>query len=340
MSGNPQRVPPITPRYVVITPAFNEAGYIEETIKAVAAQTLLPLRWVVVDDGSTDGTGDLVRRHAQGLSFLELQVRRRDPAVSYFASNVYAILQAWESLKSLDFEFLAVLDADMVPGPRYYEQILAKFRALPELGIAAGTYYERDHGGRLAVLEIDRRSTPKALQVFRRRCYEEIGGYLPCGHGGEDTCTEIMARMLGWQTWSFEDITAFHRRPGGTGFSRGILRARFRLGMTDYSVGTHPLFMLAKCLRRSVRERPRIVSAMARVLGYAVAWGQRIPRHLPKEAIRFVRREQMKRLGISLGVTREGWTPGFHDAGDPRADLNMFERLHLRQPDSAGRRLA
>ncbi len=191
--------------YVLITPAFNEADHIAQTIETVIRQTMLPSCWVVVDDGSRDGTPAIVQSYADRYKFLCCHRRIRDETQSYFASNVYAIMEGVRRVAALDYEFLAVLDADITLPPDYYEQILSRFDADPTLGVASGIY-ENLVNGRLQKVMNDRRSTPKAIQVFRRSCFEQIGGYVPMKHGGEDTCACIMARMHGWKAWSFPEV--------------------------------------------------------------------------------------------------------------------------------------
>ena len=294
--------------YVLITPAYNEAALIPQTIESVLAQTVLPLKWIVVDDGSTDQTADIVNQHIARFPFMECCHRVRRPGETYYGSNVYAILQGYERLKDLSFDYLAILDADIVLGPDYYEQVMRRFDANRELGIATGTYLE-EIGGRMVEAVIDRRSTPKALQVFRRACYERIGGYIPCRNGGEDTCTEIMARMNGWQTWSFPEIRVIHRRPIGEGDGGVVLRARFRQGLSDYCVASHPLFMLAKSMRRCFKEKPYVLAGLARLCGFAYGYIVREPRQIPRDARRYVRKEQMRRLLTSVGIGPRLWQP-------------------------------
>jgi hypothetical protein len=293
---------------VLITPAYNEAAFIAQTIESVLAQTSLPLKWVIVDDGSTDQTVDIVNRYAARCSFMECSRRVRQPGQTYYASNVYAILQGYEQLKGLSFDYVAILDADIVLCPDYYEQIFRRFDANHDLGIATGTYLE-DVGGRMVERMIDRRSTPKALQVFRRACYERIGGYIPCRNGGEDTCTEILARMNGWRTWSFPEIQVVHRRPVGKGDGGAVLRARFRQGLSDYCVASHPVFMLAKVLRRCVKEKPYVLAGLARLCGFVYGYLVREPREIPKDVRRYVRREQIGRLLAQVGLGPRLWQP-------------------------------
>lgn len=298
--------------YVLITPAYNEGACIEQTIQGVLAQTILPLKWVIVDDGSTDNTAEIIKSYAEHNTFIEYCRRDRKKDQTYYESNVYAILTGYNRVKDLSYDYLAVLDADMVLSADYYERIFKRFDANPELGIATGVYTECvDRVMTEAV--IDRQSTPKALQVFRRTCYEKIGNYIPCRRGGEDTCMEILARMHGWQTWSFPDIKTIHLRPVGTGDGGSIVKSRFRQGLTDYSLATHPLFMLAKALRRCFIERPYIISGLARLAGYLYGFVIREPRQIPDDARRYVRREQLLRLRSKLGLGAKQWSPVLND---------------------------
>jgi biofilm PGA synthesis N-glycosyltransferase PgaC len=294
--------------YVLITPAYNEGRFIAKTIDSVLTQTQPPLRWVIVDDGSTDDTWEIVCRYAARCGFIEGCQRQRGAGATYYGSNVQAILEGYARVKDLEFDYLGILDADMVLCPRYYEEIFRRFEANRELGIAAGTYVE-EIAGRWQEAFIDRRSTPKALQVFRRACYGQIGGYVPCPNGGEDTYTEILARMHGWQTWSFPDLQAVHQKPVGTGDGKSILRAKFRQGLTDYCLATHPIFMVAKCARRCFKERPYGGAGLARLAGFVYGYLVHERRQIRAEARRYVRQEQMGRLRASVGLGPRLWQP-------------------------------
>jgi glycosyltransferase involved in cell wall biosynthesis len=301
--------------YVLITPAYNESKFIRQTIESVIAQTVLPLKWVIVDDGSTDATAEIVKQYAKDYRFIECYSRGRKTGQTYYESNVYAILEGYERVRDLDFEYLAILDADITLCSNYYEEIFRRFDINQDIGIATGTLLE-EVDGRLKEAVIDRYSTPKAFQVFRRACYEQIGGYIPCRNGGEDSCAEIMARMYGWQTWSFPEIKVIHQRPVGTGDGRVVLRARFRQGLTDYCLATHPIFMLAKCLRRCFIERPYVLSGLARLAGFLYGYIIREQRQLPDSARRYVRKEQIRRLFACAGTGAQLWKPIQPENGD------------------------
>jgi biofilm PGA synthesis N-glycosyltransferase PgaC len=301
--------------YVIITPAFNEARHIGKTIESVVRQTILPQRWIIVDDGSTDQTAQIIKQYAQQYPWISYLYRSKDPSQTYYASNVCALLAGYEKVKDLSFEFVATLDADIILGDRYYEQVFEHFKANQDMGIATGILLE-PIDGRLKELAFDRYSTPKALQVFRRACYEKIGGYIPCRNGGEDTCAEILARMYGWRTWSFRDIYVVHQRPVGTGAGKKVLHARFRQGLADYCVATHPVFMLTKCLARCLTERPYILSGLARLMGFLYGYCAREERPLPIDARRYVRKEQITRLLTRAGIGPRLWRPVQPGNGD------------------------
>lgn len=281
--------------FVIITPAYNEENYIERTIESVLSQTHLPKKWIIVDDGSTDSTGEIIRHYASMHEQIEYCRREKVEGQSYYGSNVYAIMEGYRAVKDDDFEFLGVLDADITLPKDYYHQIFERFCRDEKLGVASGIYMDMVDGKLRKILN-DRRSTPKAIQVFRRECFDQIGGYQPLKYGGEDTCSCVMARMKGWKSWSFPDISVVHNKPVGTGHASNMLKVRFRAGLNEYFLGEHPLFMFAKSLRRCIKERPLFLGGIARIAGYLFACCRREKRQISEEVVRFIQQEQIKRL--------------------------------------------
>jgi glycosyltransferase involved in cell wall biosynthesis len=282
-------------KYIIITPAYNETEYIERTIKSVLAQSVLPYKWVIIDDGSTDDTANVIQQYAEKYEWIQYIYREKEPSQSYYSSNVYAIMAGFKQVKNINYDFLAILDADISLPKDYYEQIFMRFERDEKLGVASGVYQDMVNGKLRKALN-DRRSTPKAIQVFRRECYEKIGGYLPMKYGGEDTVACVMARMNGWKSWSFPELCTVHNKPAGTGHSGNMLRIRFRHGLNEYGLATHPLFMLFKSLRRCVKERPFISGGLARIIGFLYGYCLREKRQIPDDMVRFIHREQMGRL--------------------------------------------
>lgn len=282
-------------KYIIITPAYNEAAYIECTIRSVLAQSILPYKWVIVDDGSTDDTAKIIQQYTAKYRWIQYIYRAKEPSENYYASNVYAIMTGYTQVKTNNYDFLAVLDADITLPKNYYEQIFDRFRQDERLGVASGVYQDLVNGKLYTVLN-DRRSTPKAIQVFRKNCFEQIGGYLPLKYGGEDTCSCVMARMNGWKSWSFPELCVVHNKPVGTGHASNMLKVRFRNGLNEYGLATHPLFMLFKSLGRCIKERPIISGGMARITGFLYGYCLREKRQIPDEVVRFIRKEQTGRL--------------------------------------------
>jgi hypothetical protein len=132
------------------------------------------------------------------------------------------------------------------------------------------------------------------LEMFRRECYEEIGGYMPLKGGGTDTIADVMARMKGWKVRSFPDVQVFHHRLTATG-QTNIYLARFRQGFREYKIGYHPLFHVAKCAYRIV-ERPYLIGSLLRFVGFCWAFLFREKREVPYDVVRFQRNEQILRL--------------------------------------------
>lgn len=295
MTKMPQNIYSQTIPFVVVTPAFNEEKHISRTIISMIRQTIKPIIWVIVDDGSTDKTSKIVQDTANNHDWIKYLYNKKQDGVTYYASNVYAIQKGIELVKTLPYDFLAILDADIELCDDYYELILEKLLKHQDLGIAAGTFVEKA-GNAWEKAKRDRRATPKGIQVFRRECYETIGGYIPFKYGGEDSGTEITARMKGWKTWSFDNIIVKHHRPVGTGISSSILKARFRTGIADYCLGTHPLFMVLKSIKRMVWEKPYFTSGIARLVGYLIGRINKYEKQLPLQTIKYLRREQIQRI--------------------------------------------
>lgn len=282
-------------KYIIITPAYNEAEYIKRTIKGVLVQSLLPYKWIIVDDGSTDDTAKIIQQYAEDYKWIQYLYRAKQPSQSYYASNVFATMAGYELVRNLNYDFLAVLDADISLPKDYYKRIFDRFSKDKKLGVASGVYQDLVNGQLRKVLN-DRRSTPKGCQVFQKACFEQIGGYLPLKYGGEDTCCCIMARMNGWKSWSFPELCVVHNKPVGTGHAGNMLKIRFRHGLNEYGLATHPLFMLVKSLRRCIKERPIISGGLARIAGFIYGYCLREKRQIPDDVVRFIRQEQTRRL--------------------------------------------
>lgn len=288
--------------YVLITAARNEEAYIEKTLKAVTAQTVLPTEWVIVSDGSTDSTDEIVKRYAERYEFVRL-LSIQGGRTRNFGSQVHAINAGCAQLKSKNYDFIGNLDADISFEPDYYERILREFYKDPKLGLASGFVCEESNGVFLSRKFNNKKSVPHAVQLFRPECFEDIGGYVALPYGGPDWVAEVTARMKGWEVRSFPHIKVYHHRP--TASAGGVLRNRFRQGLMDYSVGSHPLFEVFKDARR-MTGKPYLIGGILRFCGFLWGYVRNEDRMVPLEFVEYLRKEQTERMWqLILGDRRQ-----------------------------------
>ena len=280
--------------YVLVTAAYNEEKYIEETIRSVVAQSVTPLRWIISSDGSTDRTEDIVNAYVAGYSFLRL-CHISDEHPRNFAAQVIAINRGLAHLRDLPYDYVGNLDADITLEPDYFARLLKKFDDDPKLGLGGGSVYERSGDGKFGPRRGNSAiSVAHGCQLFRRECFEAIGAhYTPLPYGGPDTYAEVTARMNGWRVKSFSDLPVFHHR--ATTSAEGMLKGSFRQGRMDYSLGADPGFELLKLLRR-VRSKPFLIGSMARCAGFIGSYLLREERPVENEFVCYLRREQRMRV--------------------------------------------
>jgi glycosyltransferase involved in cell wall biosynthesis len=292
--------------FLLLTAAKNEERHIALTIESVLAQTKRPMLWVITDDGSSDGTAEIVARYAEQHPFIRLHSNRSTGQRS-FGAQYRALIAAYERVRFLDFDYVGMLDADIeFEQPDYFERLFDAFARDEQLGITGGYIHERAGQRWLPRKSNSPRSVAGAVQMFRRACYEQIGGYTPLVFGGEDWLAQLQAAAAGWSVRSQTDLPVRHHRP--TSSAQGRLRGLFRLGMRDASFGSHPLFEIAKCGRRAV-EPPTVLGAIVRFGGYAwYACSGRKP-SITADAVRLLRHQQQARLKSWL---RPGQAAGLH----------------------------
>jgi poly-beta-1,6-N-acetyl-D-glucosamine synthase len=285
-------------RYVIITPAHNEEAFIAKTAESMVAQTIRPMKWVVVNDASGDRTREIIERFAREHSFIEL-VNLDRAAGRHFGNKVRAFNAGFERVANLDYDFIGNLDADISFGPVYFENILRQFEIDPKLGLAGGMVHSCVEG-QYESQEVALDSVAGAVQLFRRKCFEQVGGYRPLPNGGIDAAAEIAARMHGWGTRTFAEFQVLEHRRTGSATARP-LAARVKEGRRMHSLGYSLLFFLFRCLYRSVKK-PVILGSGAALYGYLASALARSPLALPPEVVRFLRNEQYGKLKRAFGL--------------------------------------
>jgi len=278
-------------KYAIVTPARNEAAFLEQTIQSVIKQTILPLRWVVVSDGSTDGTDDIVGRYAAVHDWIKL-MRMPERQERHFAGKVLAFRAGLERIKDLDYDLIVSMDADITFEEHYFAFLLDRFAENPRLGVGGTPFREGDYQYDYRYTSIEHVSG--ACQVFRRECFGSIGGYTPMKLGGIDLVAVLTARMRGWETRSFPEKYCIHHRKMGTA-KTGVLQSRFNDGKKDHAFGGHPLWEVFRAVYQ-MTNKPYVVGGLALGWGYFLSWARRTERPISEELIRFRRKEQMARL--------------------------------------------
>ncbi len=292
--------------YVLITAARNEEAFLEETIRSVVQQSVRPVRWVIVSDGSIDGTDEIVRTFAADNPWIEL-VRMPERRDRHFSGKAHCVNAGYARVRDLAYDVIGNVDADVSFEPDYLEFLLGRFAENPRLGVA-GTPYVGIRYDSLLDTFAGEEHVPGAVQLFRRRCFEEIGGYLPSRLGGIDFIAVTMARMRGWETRSFTEKHFRHYRRTNTAES-GAFMAAVKTGMKDYIVGGHPVWQLFRVVYR-MGKRPYVVGGCGLMWGYFWAGATRVARPVSGEFLRFHRREQMRKLrrvvGGRIGIRYRG----------------------------------
>jgi glycosyltransferase involved in cell wall biosynthesis len=284
--------------YALITTARNEAALIEKTIHSVIAQTALPRKWIIVSDGSTDGTDEIVQRYANQHDWIEL-LRMPERHDRHFAGKAYAFNAGYAHLSTLNsqlstsWDIIGNLDADITFEADYFSFLLSKFQLSPELGVAGTPFSE---GAETYDIRFSSRDhVSGACQLFRRECFEEIGGYVPVEGGGLDVIAVLTARMKGWRTQTFTEKVCEHHRPMSSANFKRKFVANFKLGKRAYHVGFHPLWQVFRSIYQMSR-RPYVMGGCALFIGYFWTLLCREKRPISQELAEFQRRDQLRRL--------------------------------------------
>jgi glycosyltransferase involved in cell wall biosynthesis len=275
---------------VIVSPVRDEAGRVEQTIDSVVRQTIRPTEWILVDDGSTDGTAEIVDRAAREHSWVRAVRRPNRGFRASGAGVVGALRDGLAVLRAADWAFLVKLDGDLVLPPDYFERCLEEFRRDPCLGIGGGTVYHLSMGRRI-VDSNPRFHVRGATKIYRRACWDAMGSLVEAP--GWDTLDEVRAQMLGWSTRTFPDVRALHLRPTGT--ADGTWATAVKYGRANYVTGYHPVFMALKVMRR-LAYRPYGVVSAGLFWGFVSGYFRQTPRVTDPALIRFVRRQQLRRM--------------------------------------------
>jgi poly-beta-1,6-N-acetyl-D-glucosamine synthase len=280
----------MNPKYVIITPVRDEEEFVEATVESMRRQTLLPSEWIIVNDGSTDRTGEILDRIAASVPWIRVVHRANRGFRKAGGGVMEAFYEGYNTLQCKDWDFLVKLDGDLSFAPDYFEKCFEYFRKDPDLGIGGGEIHH-DISGAMKVEENPRFHVRGATKIYSRKCWEGIDGLWPAP--GWDTIDEVKANMSGWKTYAFPDLHLHHHRFTGT--ADGLLPNRVKLGVACYVSGYHPLFVMASCLRR-VTQKPYLTGAVAYLYGFLKSYWIKPPRVKERLYVAYIRGQQLRRL--------------------------------------------
>jgi poly-beta-1,6-N-acetyl-D-glucosamine synthase len=278
-------------RYLLISPSRDEAQYLRRTLDSVAAQSVPPARWVVVDDGSTDETPAILNEYAQRLPYLRVE-RRADRGRRQVGPGVIeAFYAGLETVPIDDFDYLCKLDMDLELPPRYFELLMQRMEREPRLGTTSGKpWFIHPKSGALMPEVCGDEMSVGMTKFYRVACFKEIGGFVRQVMWDGIDCHR--ARMLGWIAESVDEepIRFVHLRPQGAS-QKGIWTGRIRAGFGQYFMGTSPLYYLAVVINR-LPTHPALIGSAAMFWGYLSSWLKGLPRYDSPEFRRFLRSYQ------------------------------------------------
>jgi len=278
-------------RYIIISPVKNEEEYIETTITSMKNQKLQPLKWVIVNDGSTDKTKEIIELHSKDYNRIVLLDRKNvNDKRKRGKGVVEAFYDGFELIKNLDFDFIVKLDGDLKLDTNFFEKIIDRFDNDPKLGIASGVSYIQKRG-KWVPERASKGFTYGETKVYRKRCFEEIGGIVPSM--GWDGIDHIKAVMHGWKAIGFDDIIFYHLRPQGKGTGR--LKAAYEEGICCYFMGYHPLFFILRSFK-IMMFYPFIIGGLAMIFSYLKCTLRKERKINDKDFIKFLRKIQITRI--------------------------------------------
>jgi glycosyltransferase involved in cell wall biosynthesis len=277
-------------RYCLITPCRDEEQYARRTIESVLKQTVPPALWVIVDDGSTDSTPQILAEYAVKVPYIRI-IRRADRGERKLGGGVIdAFYAGYETINPRDFDYVCKFDLDLDLPPRYFEELMDRMERDPRIGTCSGKPYFRDSSGNLISEKCGDENSVGMIKFYRTECFEQIGGFVRMLMWDGIDCHRC--RMLGWVAVSWDDpaIRFEHLRAMGTSH-KNWWTGRVRHGVGQWFMGTSPLYMLVSGMYRMTRP-PLVVGGIAMLWGYAKSCILGHPRYGDAEFRQFLRSYQ------------------------------------------------
>ncbi len=282
-------------KYVVISPCRNEVEYMEQTLDSMVNQTVTPNKWIIVDDGSTDGTSEILAEYAEKHEWIEIITRKDRGHRSVGPGVIDTFYAGYSSINPDDFDYLCKLDLDLKLPEKYFEVLIDRMENNPRIGTCSGKSYIYEDGELISERKGDDTSLGMT-KFYRVTCFKEIGGFVREVMWDGIDCHQC--RMLGWIacSWDEPDLRFVHLRPMGTS-QQGVYTGRMRHGFGQYFMGTGFLFIFASALSR-VNEKPYILGSMAMLWGWLKSALLRNEQYGDKDFRKFLRKYQWRVLMV------------------------------------------
>jgi poly-beta-1,6-N-acetyl-D-glucosamine synthase len=284
--------------FVIVTPVRDEVAHIERTLESVVRQSRRPAQWVIVDDGSTDGTGPLLDKFESLHSWISIVHRSNRGFRAAGGGVMDSFYAGFAAIHNDTWDFVVKLDGDLSFAPDYFEKCLEHFANEPTLGVGGGTVCSQVDGE----LHVDSVGDPPfhvrgATKIYRRACWDQIAPLIKAP--GWDTLDEVRANFFGWRTRTFPQLKLVQHKP--TGSADGSWANSFKNGKANYITGYHPAFMLGKCAKRVFRK-PYLVEAAGLCVGFLSGYFRRLPQLADAETIRYLRQQQVRHLFFRTSI--------------------------------------
>jgi biofilm PGA synthesis N-glycosyltransferase PgaC len=282
-------------RYVLISPCRNEADFMRQTLDSVIAQSIRPAKWVIVDDGSTDGTSQILAEYAARHDWISVLTRPDRGRRAVGPGVIDAFYAGYDSIDADEYDYLCKLDLDLRLPPRYFEVLMQRMEANPRIATCSGKAYIETNGNLENEGHGDENSIG-ASKFYRVSCFEAMGGFVREVMWDGIDCHRC--RMLGWMacSWDDRDLRFVHLRPMGSS-QQSIFVGRMRHGYGQYFMGTGLLWMLATAVYR-IPERPYVIGGLFILWGWLRSALQGKPRYEDPEFRQFLRRYQWRALRV------------------------------------------
>jgi biofilm PGA synthesis N-glycosyltransferase PgaC len=277
-------------KYVLISSARNEEEYITQTLDSAVSQTVTPAEWIIVNDGSTDATGDIIDQYAKKYPWIKA-IHKDDRGYDQVSrAELIAFNDGVNRLDCKDWDYVVKLDCDVSFEKDYFEMLLLRSGEDARIGICGGTSYVKADD-RFFEEKMPGFHPWSGARMYRKACFDDIGG-LPDFLGGE-TIDILNAHMKGWLTKRFSDLKVMHLRRMSS--RSGLWEGKIRTGRIFYITGYHPLFLFARSMYR-LKERPYFIESIGVICGYIKAMWKREPKVVTPEQQKFLRKQQIRRL--------------------------------------------